>query len=385
LDVNSQPVSVFHLITELDQGGAQMALYRLLAHGDNGRFTPRVLCLYNGDKVVAQQIRQLGIPVADLGMSGQWRLDALWRLYRILRKERPSILHCWMFHANVIGRLVGRLAGVPIVITARRNVEIGGPRREQIKRYTRHLDDAVIAVCELARQAEIERTAVNPQKVVTIYNGINLPAPAPLARLTELRSELGLPLDAPVVICVSRLHRQKGHDDLLAAWKQVTAVHPSAHLLIVGDGERRAELAKMAAGQRHVHFTGQRNDAPDLLALSSLLVLPSLWEGLPNVVLEAMAAGLPVVATAVGGTPELIIHNETGLLVPPQNPDALAQAIVQLLDQPEQAARMGRNGRQRAAEQFTIERMAAQTEALYNRLLTEKNRRQSAQSADQQP
>ena len=381
--MNDQPVSVIHLITELDRGGAQMALCRLLRHTDRQQYASHILCLYNGDKVVAQQIRQLGIPVTDLSMSAPWRLDALWRLYRILRKERPSILHCWMFHANMIGRLVGRLAGVPIVITARRNVEIGGPRREQIKRYTRHLDDAVIAVCELARQVEIERTGVAPDKVVTVYNGIDLPASTSPARATPLNSELGLPPEAVVVICVSRLHPQKGHDDLLAAWRRVTAVHPNAHLLIVGDGERRAELAKLAAGQANTHFTGQRNDVPDLMALSDLLVLPSLWEGLPNVVLEAMGAGLPVVATAVGGTPELVINHETGLLVPPRDPDALAQAILTLLRDPDLARRMGQNGRRRVAEQFTIERMTEQTEALYNRLLIEKNLRQSAKSADQ--
>jgi glycosyltransferase involved in cell wall biosynthesis len=363
---------VIHLITELDSGGAQTALLRYLTDHDRSRYRPTVVCLYNGDQVVAQQIRALGIEVVDVGMTRPYRLDALWRLYRLLRKERPSILHCWMVHANLLGRLVGRLARVPVIITSRRNVEIGGPWRERAKRLTRHLDHAVIAVCDLARQAEIERTGVAPDKVNTIYNGI-VPFPEVSAEIVaQLRHDLSMSEAAPVVVCISRLHPQKGHDDLLRAWQQVTAVYPQTYLLIVGDGERRSELELMAAQQPHIYFTGQRNDVPQLLALSRLLVLPSLWEGLPNVVLEAMAAGLPVVATAVGGTPELVIDGETGLLVPPRDPAALAQAIVTLLTDSDLAQRMGENGRLRVADRFTIGQMVQKTEQLYHRLLVAK-------------
>jgi glycosyltransferase involved in cell wall biosynthesis len=127
--------------------------------------------------------------------------------------------------------------------------------------------------------------------------------------LTALRSQLGLPLGAPIVICISRLHPQKGHDDLLTAWEQLTAVCSATyHLLIVGDGERRTAIAEaMSVRQINIHFLGQRGDVPDLLALSSLLVLPSLWEGLPNVVLEAMAAGLPV---AIRQISNLLLTND---------------------------------------------------------------------------
>jgi glycosyltransferase involved in cell wall biosynthesis len=365
-------VPLVHLITELDSGGAQTALLRYLTHHDRSRYRPTVVCLYNGDQVVAQQIRALGIGVVDVGLTRPYRLDALWRLYKLLREERPSILHCWMVHANLLGRLVGRLARLPVIITSRRNVEIGGPWRERAKRLTRRLDDAVIAVCELARQVEIERTGAAPDKVVTIYNGID-PFPAvPSETVAQLRHDFGLRSDAPVAICVSRLHPQKGHEDLLAAWRRVTAVYPHVDLLIVGDGRRRSELERLAARQSHVHFTGQRDDVAELLALSDLLILPSLWEGLPNVVLEAMAAGLPVVATAVGGTPELVIDGKTGLLVPPRDPAALAQAILALLTEPDLAQRLGENGRLRVADQFTIRQMVQQTEQLYQRLLAEK-------------
>jgi glycosyltransferase involved in cell wall biosynthesis len=166
--------AVFHLITELDIGGAQLALLRLLASLDRDRFVPTVACLYNGDAAVAQRIRALGVPVTDLGMTARWRWDAFERLYRLLRHERPTILHTWMFHANLPGRVLGALARVPIIITSRRNENIGGVMREYLNRWTACLDDRVIAVCELARQAEIKRARVSPEHVVTVYNGVDV-------------------------------------------------------------------------------------------------------------------------------------------------------------------------------------------------------------------
>ena len=371
------PIPLLHLITELDTGGAQKALARLLAHLDRTRFTPHVVCLYNGDKAVAQEIRALGVPVTDLGMTGKWRLDAFWRLYRLLRRERPTILHSWMFHANVPGRVIGRLAGVPIIIISRRNVEIGGEMRERLLRWTAGLDDKVVAVCELARRAQIERTHVAPQHVVTVHNGLDVAefgAPNPEARAT-IREAFGIPPTAPLVGSVGRLHPQKDFTTLLKALVRVRDRLPDVHLLLVGDGELHADLTRQAhtlGVATSVTFTGYRSDILDILATLDLFVLPSLWEGLPNALLEAMAAGLPVVATAVGGTPEVVVDGVTGFLVPPRDPQALADAILRLLRDPELRQRMGEAGRARVAAHFSIEQMVHKTEALYEQLLAEK-------------
>ncbi len=373
----SAPVKVLHLITELSSGGAQSALLRLLKGLDRTRFTPSVVCLYNGDDVVAQQIRALGIAVTDLQMRGKQQLGAFGQLYRLLRQQRPAILHTWMFHANFPGRIVGRLAGVPIIITSRRNVEIGGANRDRLQRWTAGLDDRVIAVCELARQAEIERAGARPAKVVTIYNGLELaefPQATPETRQAT-RQTLGIAEDVLLLGSVGRLHRQKGFTHLLAALPTIKAQFPQVKLLLVGDGELcdalEAQTAELGL-QESVIFTGTRTDVPTLLTALDLFVLPSLWEGLPNVILEAMAVGLPVVATAVGGTPELVVDGSTGCLVPPSNPAALAKAIGDLLAQPAQRQQMGAAGRVRVEQQFTIQRMVQATEALYGRLLVDK-------------
>lgn len=168
------PILVDHLITDLESGGAQMALYRLVTRLDRELFTPRVVCLRGGDGPVGRKLRAAGVPVLDLRMTRKWRVDALALLYGRWRRERPVILHSWMFHATLIGRLVGRAAGIPILISARRNVNIGGPWRERLNRLTLPLDNAVIAVCETARAAEIAHGHVAPEKVTTIYNGVDL-------------------------------------------------------------------------------------------------------------------------------------------------------------------------------------------------------------------
>ena len=366
--------AVFHLITELDIGGAQLALLRLLASLDRDRFVPTVACLYNGDAAVAQRIRALGVPVTDLGMTARWRWDAFERLYRLLRHERPTILHTWMFHANLPGRVLGTLARVPIIITSRRNENIGGVMREYLNRWTACLDDRVIAVCELARQAEIKRARVSPEHVVTVYNGVDVERVSVAGGQAAARARrvIGIPVEAPLVGSLGRLHSQKGFSDLLTALAQVRRRIPSVRLFLAGDGELRADLEAQSRSlglSEAVTFAGVRTDVPEILAALDVFVLPSLWEGMPNAVLEAMAAGLPVVATAVGGIPEVVVDGVTGLLVPPRDPDGLAQAIECLLRDPGLRRKMGQAGWKRVERCFSVEQMVRKTEDLYETLL----------------
>lgn len=369
--------SVLHFITELDAGGAQIALYRLLANSDRENFPPQVVCLYNGDKLVAQQIRALGISVIDLHMPAPWRLDALWRLYRLLRQQRPCLLHCWMFHADIAGRVVGRLARVPLIITSRRSQEIGGPHRERLRRLTGRLDDKIIAVSDQARQAEIERTGAPPAKVVTVYNGIACDRfVRPEATAVAIRQEFNIPLTVPVVGMIGRLHPVKGHTFLLAALARLRQTCADVHLLIVGDGALRPALVSQVAAEglvTAVTFTGTRADIPDILAALDIVALPSLWEGLPNVVLEAMAAAKPVVATAVGGTPEVVVSGVTGLLVPPGDVAALAEALAALLADPARARTMGVAGRQHVESHFTLAQTVKAVEDVYQTLWMQKH------------
>jgi glycosyltransferase involved in cell wall biosynthesis len=204
----------------------------------------------------------------------------------------------------------------------------------------------------------------HPKRVRIIANGVAITPEDPAVR-ARVRSEFRLG-DEPVLLATSRLHPTKGHRDLLAAVAQLRQTSPRVRLLLVGDGVERPHLEEQARGLGlgdAVRFTGFRDDVTALLQAADLFVLPSLREGMPNAALEAMAAGLPIVACAVDGVPEAVADGETGLLVPPGSPDALADALGRLLADRARAERLGRAGRDRARERFALDRVLAETEA----------------------
>jgi glycosyltransferase involved in cell wall biosynthesis len=361
----SDSIPILYLITELSTGGAQAALLRLLERLDRGRYAPAVACLYNGDGVVAQEIRALGFDVFDARMHYKADLLALLRLYRHIRRIRPAILHASLFHANLPGRILGRLAGVPVVICSERTMAMEGEWRYRLNRWTIGLVDCVIAVSVNVRDFCVSHIGLPPEKLVVIHNGVQVPETS--VSLREARAELGLPLDGLVIGTVSRLYPVKGVDFLIRALVQV-----EASLVIVGDGPEHAALETLAADlgvADRIHWAGHRRDVPILLPAFDLYVQPSLHEGMPNTILEAMASGLPVIATAVGGTPEAVDDGITGLFVPPRTPDALAEAITALLRDPTLRRKMGRAGQERVKGHFSLEQMVRQTQALYERLL----------------
>ena len=368
---------IIHLITDLSTGGTPLALLRLLSAIDRNRYNPTVICFFYGDDFIANEIKNLNIPVINLGMTHRGRFDAFLRLSRSLYDLQPVILHTWLFHANITGRIFGRFYKVPLIIASRRSVNIGGGWREILMRWTSGMNDKIIAVSEAARKAEIESSNVPSDKVVTIYNGID---PLPFTSVSdeaalEIRNSFGIPDDALLLGAIGRLHPAKGFNDLITAMTLLKTETNSIQLLIVGEGELLNQLKLQVHNNnlsRTIKFTGLRNDIPEILSALDVLVSPSLWEGLPNVVLEAMAAGKPVVATSVGGTPEAVVDGETGLLVPPRNPEALATAILRLLGNSELRTRMGHAGRERVLNHFSMQRMVKRTEQLYQELMIEK-------------
>jgi glycosyltransferase involved in cell wall biosynthesis len=372
---NRDRIRVMHVITDLRFGGAQQLLLHLVKASDHQRFDHQVATLYGGETHIAESIRQAGVPVTDLKMKPKWRLDSLWRFYRLVRRESPLILHNWLFHAIVISRVVGRLCRVPVILSARHNTNIGGPLREKVNRWTSSLDDKVIAISEAVRQAEIQNSHIRPEKIITIYNGI------PLNRLPtrqEGRARMGeglnIPATAIVLTTVARLHPQKGHADLARLIPGILEKSPDCHFVWIGDGEEKDKLFALVNQlgiASHVHFTGSRSDIPYWLAGTDVFVFPSQWEGLGIALLEAMAAGLPVVATAVGGVREVVVDGQTGFLVPAQDPSSLVNALLQLANDPGLRTRMGQAGQRRVREHFSLEAMVRQTEQLYIELLQE--------------
>jgi glycosyltransferase involved in cell wall biosynthesis len=372
------------LIDSLGIGGAEYLTALYLQHLDTIHFKPRVCTLNSREgNPVAERIQRLGIPVDLLSIRKLRNPYALPRLLRYLRAHRADLIHTQLGHSNVLGNIAAWVLGIPAVSTQHL---LGVPprgRREywwhQAERWAlRYFCDRIVAVSEGVRQ-DRRLVGIPPDKVITIYNGIDLSRFVPSGKHNHLavRQSLKLPPDVPLLITVAILRPQKGIQYLIEALPMILGTIRDLRYVIVGRGGHETtlkDLAKAHGVAERVIFTGMREDIPDLLAMSDLFVLPTLDDALPTVLMEAMATQKPIVASHVGGVPEMIEHGHNGLLVPPGNPGKLAAACIRLIQNPEEARRMGRAGRQIVEQRFDIHRQVQCFSRLYQTLLAERGR-----------
>ncbi len=363
------PLKVLFLITELDIGGAEKALYEIARRIDRKRFSVQVACL-SGDGAVAEWLRKEGIPVHCLGMKRKWNVRVVFRLRSLLKKGNFDILYTFLFHAGFIGRIAAFLAGTPAVISAVRVAERRRPSHLFLERLTRKLVTMEVAVSDDVRRFITAKCGISPEKVVTIPNGVDIWKFERLDK-SSARKRLGLSLDAFVGLFIGRLDAQKAPEYLLRAWAKALPNLAKATLVLAGEGPLRKDLETLALRlgvSDSVRFLGFREDVPLLYSASDIFILPSLWEGMPNVVLEAMAASVPVVATSVEGVRELLLDGDAGVLVPPKDVGALAGAIEKLYRQPEKVRVLVRRAKKQVRENFTVKRMVKANEALLERV-----------------
>jgi glycosyltransferase involved in cell wall biosynthesis len=376
-------VRVAYVIGTLDVGGTEGQLVALVTALDRRRFVPIVYCL-SQTGVLAGALTDAGIPVRDFGLRrlSAWRSPLavgrrVLRVLRAMREDRPDVVHGLLFHGYCLGAFVGRASGVPVLIASRRSLGNFKAHRafyRLAERLANRLTDVVVANSDAVRADALRQEGLPPEKVVVIHNGLALErfdSPAD----PELRRALGLEGAQAIVAVVANLIRYKGHQVFLEAWGEVAARFPGAVAILVGDGPERADLEALARASGltpSLRFLGSRHDVPGLLALADLLVHPSREEGFSNAILEAMAARRPVVATAVGGSVEAVVPGVTGLLVPPDDSHALAEAMTWMLGHPEEARAFGEAGRRRVAERFELSGMVRRYEAVYERLITRK-------------
>jgi glycosyltransferase involved in cell wall biosynthesis len=238
-----------------------------------------------------------------------------------------------------------------------------------------------LATCVLANadavKTQLIRDGYDARKLAVIRNGVDLPRLDKRAKAGPIRQEFGIADDSPIVTVLARLNEMKGIQYFLDAAPAVLSIFPKTRFLIVGDGPARADLQQYAERVglgSSVIFTGFRMDVPEILKATSISVLPSLSEGLSNVLIESMAAGVAVVATSVGGNPEIVDDGATGILIPPRDAGSIARAITQILSSPEMAARLGAAGRERIESRFSMERAVHETQSLYTSLLQSSGR-----------
>jgi starch synthase (maltosyl-transferring) len=362
-----RPVPIALTITDLDVGGAERALVALARGIDRRKWAPTVIGL-EPEGALASVLRDAGVAATCLGCSSRRPWQVVARLASALRQTGAELAQSFMFHANLATRLAAPLAGVPWVV--------GGLRvAERQKRWHLLLDRGTIglstgSVCVSRGVFEFSRAvgALPAERLTFIPNGVDVDLydgvrPFPL----------GLPEGSQVALFVGRLHVQKGVADLLEAAVIVTSTRPDWHLVIVGRGPLeqalrvRADAIPELAGR--VHWLGHREDVPSLMKAADVLVLPSHWEGMPNVVLEAMAAGLAVVATDVEGTVDLVTPSETGWLVPAGSPRRLAEALLEAARDPARTRGFGEGGRAKVEAQFSPSAVVAAYDALWSAVL----------------
>jgi len=378
-DNRTAPRHVVHMIGSLHTGGTERALVNLMLAADRRDFRYTVVCLgFRGE--LAPIIEAAGIPVRVLRIRHRHLLYSLPRLARWLRREHVDVVHTHMYWAALWGRIAGRLAGVPVMVTTEHGPDLWKGRRHVfVDRWLTRWTARHIAVARDGLEIRVRRERVRPDRIILIPNGVAIP---PVPRDPECarraRAELALAPDAPIIGTVGRFVPEKGYGYLLEALKLARGEVPGLRWLAIGDGVLRPELAARATEMgldQAVIWAGLRQNVETLLSAMDVWVMSSISEGLPVALLEAMAAGCPIVSTRVGGIPDAVTDGIEAVLVPSRDPVALANAIVQLVRDPESAHRLGDAARARAASQYSIETVARRVEGIYREELARNSAR----------
>jgi glycosyltransferase involved in cell wall biosynthesis len=365
-------VKVLHVIDNFAFGGAELLLATLGRAAPQAGMEMSVACL--GPRAPERSVtlpilEEAGVNPSFVGVRRLLDPMGLPKLLRAIRQSDCDVVHAHLGYAATLVPPAARLAGVPCVSTLHHVPSPDRPRRELIKEWlwTRSAERgaALVFVSEAARRAAAELIGETRPTWRVLHNGVDLARfqLRPTGAVPSLPADLRVPGGVPVVTVVAALRAPKGHEVALRAWPTVQAAVSGAVLLVVGSGPHEPVL-RAAAGDGVV-FAGSRRDVPSILAGSTLALLPSLTEALPTTLIEAAAAGLPVVATTVGGTPETVEHERTGLLVPPGDECSLAEAVIGLLRDPALRAEFGTAGRILAEQRFDLKQWATRLADLY--------------------
>ncbi len=387
--MNLRPIPILLFSNATVRGGAEEHILQLVGGFDRSLFEPHLAC----PAELAEQIRN-DLP-CDVGLH-PLMLDRVTdfagarKLAQVLRRNRIQILHSHMFRASLFASPIGRLYHVPVIIETSHGREVWRAgwlkSRFFVDRFTARFVDRLIAVSDATARYLTEEKGIAAEKISVIRSAIVVDQFDPQRRAPAgLKASLGFAESDPVIAILGRLEPQKGHQVLIEAMPEVVRAFPSARLVCLSDGSLRPELEKMVAEMNlneNVRFVGRQPDIRDWLALSDFTVLSSFYEGLPLAAIESLAMCRPVVATAVDGTPEVVLDGKTGLTVPPGNPRKLAQAICRMLREPEWARETARAGREYVLQHFSVKNLVQKTQELYLRTWQEKTSRDQADSRD---
>ncbi len=359
-------IRILYVIPKMEVGGTERHLYNLLHGLDKKRFLPRLVCTWKLGKI-GRKLQEEGFSVQALGFYKGYDPRIALKLGKIIAEWKPHILHTYLFGFHLLPGIPARWKRVPLNISSRR--EIGDWKKFYhwwITRAGNWFTDWTVACSEEVKRYTIRKEKLPEDRIEVIYNGINLEDFSFQPSFDRREKKVGV---------IANFYPEKGQRFFLQAVPHIKQVFPDTEFILVGEGERRQateNLCKEMGIGGMVKFLGLREDIPEILSSLRVLVIPSVREGLPNVLLEALSTGTPVVATRVGGIPEVIRQGEEGILIPPADPMSIKQAVCFLLSHPEKAREMGRKGRKLAETRFSLQRMLQDYQQMYLFLLSKK-------------
>jgi len=364
-------IRVLQLVPSLNMGGMENQLLSFVRTFDRNRFEIIICCIGNG--LLIESFRKENVKVIVLNKKPYAiGLYTLPKLVKVMKNKKIDIIHCRSFQAGLRGLLAAKIAGVPIIIKSYHGLNLWKKSHLLLlDRFMSLFTDKFIVVSNARRELMLKREKIRPEKVITIYNGVNGKRFDIKINIARQKREFGISETSKVVGIVASLTKVKDHKTFLNAAALIYRKLPNVYFLIVGDGELRNELelyCKQLSINSHVIFTGSRKDIPKMLSIMDIFVLSSLREDLCNALLEAMSARRPVVATNVGGNPEVVLEGETGFLVEPRNPEKMAEKILKLLNNCILSKSMGNKGRKRVEYVFSAKKNAEEIEAVYRHL-----------------
>jgi glycosyltransferase involved in cell wall biosynthesis len=358
-------------------GGTEHQFADLVSRLDQSKYDILVGC-FSMEGEFFEKMEAARLPVIEFS-RGRWfspdtvRCALAWM--RLLRRQGIEMVHTFDYFTTVFAGSLARLAGIPLLVTSRRDTgSMYTPRQRWVIRRVFFQSDRVVANSEAARDSLLDE-GISSEAVRIVRNGVDLQQFQSNGNGQSARRRWGWSADGPLIGLIANLRPEKGHMILLKAIPAVIQRFPRAHFLLAGPGPLEGELRRYVADNNltsYVSFLGDFYGIPDLLAALDIVVLPSTSESMPNVVLETMSAGRPIIASAVGGCKELIDHGRTGLLFPPGDSPALAEQILMLLDTPDVRARLGYAARRHAESEFDINVAVKRLEAVYDELLDRK-------------
>ncbi len=372
-------IRIMHITNDMEIGGVQGKIVSLLKNlkRDDMQFYVATVA---ASGPLSRQLKDVGVqaryfPCIGRALFLRWiNLYQVWKLSRWIKELNIDIVRTHLFIGGFIGRIAALLVRAPIIIHTEHNTYIWKRFYHiWIDKFLARFTKIIVSVSKEVKRFTIKQERIDEEKFVTIYNGIDL-ADFNINEKGNFKEELKIPRDAVLVGSIGRLVSQKGFEYFLVAAKGVLKIIPYAYFIIIGDGPLRYRLKKVVESlgiSSKVILTGYRRDIPRILRSLDIFVLSSLIEGLPNALMEAMACERPVIATKVGGVPELISQDENGLLVYPRDSQALCGAIVSLIKDRDKAGMLGEAAKRLITEKFGIDNMAKETEKLYRKIITE--------------